>query len=232
MKFNIQEPFLSLFKEIQDELGKENVFLVGGFVRDGLLNKKSSDLDIACSLNPEIIFSHYPDALHFFKYGTFSFKRNNIHTTIASMRKEDDYIDFRHPNKIEFVNSLFIDYERRDFTINALYVNDNRDIIDPSGLGVSDLENYTIRIIGDKKKRLTEDPLRIIRAYRFSYELGFSFEEETKEAINDSLSLLKKLNKNKIREEILKVDRCYRLNILTDLKMDELCDIMKKKEIG
>ncbi len=230
MKINIEGKYLNLFDEIGSVLGRDHVFLVGGFVRDTLLGKESHDLDIATSLPPEKVKEHFPSALCFPKYGTFSFKRDDIHVTIACMREEGEYVDYRHPSHIRFVDSILEDHVRRDLTINCLYVSSSMEVDDPTGFGLYDIRHHLIRIIGDKRKRLLEDPLRIIRAYRFQMELGFSLEKETEEALISSLPLLSHLNPDKITEEIRKADRKYQDELRIRLKLDSRCDIIKTGE--
>jgi tRNA nucleotidyltransferase (CCA-adding enzyme) len=220
MKINLESPYSEIFQNIGSRLGPDSFFLVGGFVRDTLLGRKSDDLDIACLLSPAKVKKVFPEALCFEKYGTFTFRRNQIHVTIACMREEGEYVDFRHPSHVKFVSDLHIDYKRRDFTINSLYVDKNLEIIDPTERGVSDLRHHLITLIGDKKKRLYEDPLRILRAYRFSYDLDFDIEEETRLALSQSLGLLNHLNKEKVKEELRKMKPSTRDIIIHELHLD------------
>ena len=220
MKIILESPYSEIFQDIGSRLGPDNIFLVGGFVRDSLLGRKSDDLDIACLLSPVEVKKVFPEALCFEKYGTFTFKRNQIHVTVACMREEGEYVDFRHPSYVRFVSDLHIDYKRRDFTINSLYVDKDLEVIDPTKRGVSDLQHHLITLIGDKKKRLYEDPLRILRAYRFSYDLGFVFEEETRLALSQSIGLLGHLNKEKVKEELRKMKPSTREAIIHELHLD------------
>ena len=99
------------------------------------------------------------------------------------------------------------DILRRDFTINAIYIDENYNVLDPSNLGVSDLNNRILRLIGNKDERIKEDPLRILRAKRFILEYNLNVEEETKQALENNLFLLNKLNKDKIHLEELKLEK-------------------------
>lgn len=195
-----------IFNLIQDKIGnKYQVYLVGGSVRDKLLNRETKDLDFATNCDGEKVNSLFDDVLYYPKYGTNSLKIYNYHITIATFRKETCYFDYRHPSKVEFVNTIEEDYQRRDFTINCLYLDKNLKIIDPTNKGLSDIDNKIIRLIGDKNNRIKEDPLRIIRAYRFMKKLNFQIEEETLQAIENNKELVRILNPNKIKEEISKV---------------------------
>lgn len=197
-------------KEISDiysylsSLLDDELFLVGGSTRDLLLNREVSDLDFATRKKPDEVHALFPDKLYFEKYGTTTFKIDSFHITLATYREEKDYIDYRHPSKVDFVTDYKTDSKRRDFTINCLYASLNGEVLDPTNKGIDDLSNKFIRIIGDPKTRLNEDPLRILRAYRFKEELGFSIEENLEKELKKYEYLLKNLNPNKIMEEIRK----------------------------
>lgn len=220
MKLNINNDVFNEFIKISSKIGKDSSYLVGGIVRDSLLNKKSNDIDIATSVNPEIVHSLFPSALYFKKYGTTSFKDEGFNITIASLRKEKCYLDYRHPTEIEFIFDIFEDYKRRDFTINALYVSSSLDIIDPSTFGINDIDNKVIRMIGDVSTRLKEDPLRMIRAYRFSYELGFKIDDSIILFTKNNLELLKRLNPQKIKEELKKIPSDLSKDIIKELSLE------------
>lgn len=189
-------------------------YIVGGFVRDYLLDRKSDDLDFACPLLPDEIHTLFPDSLFYQRFGTASFNMGNTHITIASFRKESDYKDFRHPQNVVFVKSFYEDFYRRDFTINALYSDKFGNIFDPSKSGLEDLKNKLIRFILTPDIRVKEDPLRMIRAMRFSLDLGFEIEKNTYESIMKNINLLRLLNKNKIMEELHKTDEINRNRII------------------
>lgn len=214
MNITLKKEVVSLYAEIEERLASP-IYLVGGFTRDTLMGKDPHDLDFACPCLPQVLFDAYPDALRFEKYGTVTFKENGYHITLASLRKESGYFDHRHPSKVSFGASLEEDSQRRDFTINAIYAKKDGSLIDPQK-GLEDFKKKEIKIIGDKKKRLTEDPLRILRAYRFAYSLSFSFEKETEEAIQECLSLLHELNPGKIKEEVSKVPSYLRESFIKE----------------
>lgn len=221
MKLQIHPTEQFAYDLVEKTLGKENTFLVGGYVRDSLLGRKSHDLDFATPLKPESFFSLFPAKHYSTKYGTLSFAYGNIHITIASFRKEGDYLDHRHPSSITFIPSLEEDSKRRDLTINALYRNSDGTILDPTESGLKDLRAKTIRIIGAPSLRLEEDPLRIIRTYRFALELGFVIEPETLSALKEKNYLLKELKKEKILEEIHKCPEEERKNLRSLLNIQD-----------
>ena len=143
----------------------------------------------------------------FEKFGTVRVKVDGVHVDITTLRKEGEYIDYRHPSKVTYVKDIEEDYVRRDFTINAIYMDENFNVIDPSGLGLKDLKDKLIRFIGDPEKRIKEDPLRILRAERFETNLGFKIEDNTYLAIKKNRHLLDKINPDKIKEEYRKMNK-------------------------
>lgn len=181
-----------------------NSYLVGGYLRDFLLKRESHDLDFVTDIKPERLKEILPYELAFIKTGNFSFKKDDYHITITSMRSEKDYVDFRHPNIITFIDDPKIDYLRRDFTINALYMNNEYQFLDFYENCLNDIDNKILRMIGNPLTRLKEDPLRIIRAYRFKYELDLSFDPSLLDAINIQMPFISKLKKEKVIEEINK----------------------------
>ena len=163
--------------------------MVGGFVRDTLLQRETHDMDFATDVSLSTLTSLFPHSLVFAKFGTLSFRKDGVDITIAHFRKEGDYQDHRHPLKVEFISSYQEDSIRRDFTINALYVSKDFEIHDPTGYGLADCESRILRFIGEPEKRIQEDPLRIIRALRFQEELSLTMEENTRKAIDSSFLL-------------------------------------------
>ena len=192
-----------LFKYL-DKVFKEHGFLifeVGGSVRDDLLGLKVDDFDFATDATPEEMLEILPDANGTFaKFGCIKYKGKFGRAEITTFRTEENYDDFRHPKKVTFEKSLYKDFKRRDFTINAIYKDIDGNIYDPAH-GVEDLKNKIIRFIGDPEQRIKEDPLRILRAKRFALKLGFVIDEQTQKAIDEFSFLLEKLNPDKIREE-------------------------------
>lgn len=184
-----------------------NIYAVGGTVRDFLLHKNLTDFDFATDASPsetKSILEKYDDT--FAKYGVIIYRYENKKLEITSFRKENLYLDSRHPQKIEFVKDMKIDYKRRDFTINALYMDDTGKIYDFCD-GLNDLHNKMIRVIGDIDTRMKEDPLRILRALRFMMTLGFVLDNNLEKYIYEHIYLLDKLNVDKIRQEIRKMQK-------------------------
>lgn len=216
MKININPDVLSIFLKLKLILG-EDVFLVGGYVRDYLLGHDSTDLDFAVSCDPVKVHEIFPQGLYFPKYGTTTIKINDYHITLASMRKENDYLDFRHPGHVEFIKDYKTDALRRDFTINSLYLENSGMILDPTGSGLADLTAKKLCLIGNAQQRLIEDPLRILRAYRFREELSFKFDDELSNAIEHEKGLLSYLKPSKIVEELNKCPSDSKIKIMNEL---------------
>ena len=199
---------LNIFKSLA-KLFKENgfsLFMIGGTSRDYLLKLELFDYDFVSDATPEDMKKFLPDAnYHFEKYGSVRLKIDGVHVDITTFRSEGEYLDFRHPNSVRYVKTIEEDFVRRDFTINAIYIDEDMKCIDPSG-GLIDLKNRVIRFIGDPIKRIKEDPLRILRAERFKEKLNFEIEEKSLEAINKYRYLLDKLNPEKVKEELRKLN--------------------------
>lgn len=178
-----------------------DLFIIGGTSRDYLLGIDVLDYDFVTNATPDEMKEFLPDAnFTFAKYGSISVKVDGVKVDITTLRKEEGYGDYRHPSKISFVRTIEEDYKRRDFTINAIYLDKDLKPIDPSG-GLKDLKSKTIRFIGDPETRIKEDPLRILRAERFAKKLNFVIEEKSLQAIEKYRYLLDKLNPQKVLEE-------------------------------
>ena len=182
-------------------------YLVGGCLRDALLGIPLHDYDITTDATPAQMKEIFKNE-HWFatgeKHGTLTVLKDNLPVEITTFRSEGDYSDHRHPDKVTFVRNLKEDLSRRDFTINALAYNPREGLIDLFN-GQEDLNNHLIRCIGKPEERFEEDALRILRGLRFSAQLGFTIEEETKQAMFDLKGLLKYLSIERIREEILRL---------------------------
>ncbi len=201
MNLNIFKSLANLFKE-----NGFSLFMIGGTSRDYLLKLDVLDYDFVSDATPEDMKKFLPDAnYHFEKYGSVRLKIEGVHVDITTFRSEGEYLDFRHPNSVKYVKTIEEDFVRRDFTINAIYIDEDMKCIDPSG-GLIDLKNRVIRFIGDPIKRIKEDPLRILRAERFEEKLNFEIEEKSLEAINKYRYLLDKLNPEKVKEELRKLN--------------------------
>ena len=176
-------------------------YFVGGSVRDMLLHKPISDVDIATSATPQEVKEIFPHTVDVgIEHGTVMVIYHKEGYEVTTFRTEEGYEDFRHPDKVTFVRSLEEDLKRRDFTINALAIGIDDQLMDFFD-GIGDLERQCIRCVGDAKERFNEDALRMFRAVRFVGQLGFQVEEKTKNAIS-----LLKMNLSKVAVERMKVE--------------------------
>lgn len=192
-----------------EEKGYE-AFLVGGALRNHLLNKTISDYDICTSADPnaiKLIFSEYKTYDIGKKLGTIVVIINKIKIDITPYRKEGNYIKHRKPSQIEFTDNLKDDLKRRDFTINALCLNRKNEIIDLFN-GIDDLNNKIIRCINNPDTRFNEDGLRILRALRFKTKLNFSIEEKTSKSIMQNKDLLNYISQERKKDELLQILNC------------------------
>lgn len=184
-------------------------YAVGGCVRDALMGVDYKDIDITTSAKPnELEQILESNGVRFIetgiKHGTVTAILNNIPYEITTFRKDGEYTDSRHPNNVEFVDELFEDLSRRDFTMNAIAYNDIEGFVEYHD-GKSDIENKIIRCVGEPNKRFKEDALRIIRALRFASALGFTIEDETKKAIFNNKELLKNIAVERVFVELNKL---------------------------
>ncbi|MGP1413645.1 MAG: hypothetical protein ACTTID_00720 [Bacillales bacterium] len=181
------------------------LYMVGGTSRDYLLNYKITDYDFVTDATPDEILKFLDCDTSFKKYGVLKLNYEGYKIDIVTFRKESNYEDYRHPNKIEFSNNIYDDYLRRDFTINAIYIDENYNIIDPTN-GLNDLREERLKFIGDTLTRIKEDPLRILRAKRFMSVYNLKMNDEDIKILNDNLNLIKKLNIEKVNEELRKIN--------------------------
>lgn len=180
-------------------------YFVGGSVRDVLLGKKIHDVDIATSAYPaevKQLFHHTIDVG--IEHGTILVLFQEEQYEITTFRTESTYQDYRRPDKVTFVRSLEEDLKRRDFTINALALKKNGEIVDLFS-GIIDLDQKLIRAVGTPSERFHEDALRMMRAVRFSSQLDFSIEAETFKAITKHAALLEKISVERIHDEWIKL---------------------------
>lgn len=188
---------------ILEELNKRGKgFLVGGSLRDILLGKKPKDFDFASNLDFSAlkeIFKDYPCIEVGKSFGVLRLQIEGEFFEIARFRK-DLGSDGRKPKAVTFVSGIEEDLMRRDFTINAMAYNEEMGLLDLYGAR-EDLTQKEIRFIGRAEERIEEDGLRIMRAFRFMSQLGFTLEERTKEAIKTKKSALAKISKMRIAEE-------------------------------
>ena len=197
------------FIELANEFNKHGyqLYLVGGTVRDYLLNEPLTDMDAVSEATPEEILAFLPTADATFKrFGSLKYKTSDgLKFDITTLRKESFYEDSRHPNRVIFVKDLKEDYLRRDFTVNALYMNKDLKVIDYCH-GQEDLKNNILRMVGDPDTRIKEDPLRILRAIRFHLMHHLKIEESLLKAMHGNFYLLRNITDAKIRSELNKID--------------------------
>ena len=201
--------------EILENEGFE-CYAVGGCVRDILLGAKPSDVDFTTNATPDEILNCFKAYKTFEvgkKYGTISVLNNNETYEITTYRIDGEYTDARHPSEVKFSGNLKDDLSRRDFTINAMAMDKNGNVVDIFG-GKEDLNKKLIRTVGSPEERFSEDALRIFRALRFSAKLGFSIDVETSEACKKLSYLLKNVHTQRLRDELsqlLSADCAYEI---------------------
>ncbi len=194
-------------KNILDKFlkNKFQIYIVGGAVRDLLINQQVSDWDFTTDATPEQILKLFPDGFNDNKFGTVGISAENgqVHE-ITTMRKEGIYKDNRHPIEVSWTNKIEEDLARRDFTINAIALSADEKIIDPYE-GQQDIENKIIRAVGDPNIRFQEDALRLIRAIRIATQLDFEIDEKTFQAIKNNAGLIKQIAYERVRDEFFKI---------------------------
>jgi len=209
MKSEIPEDILIISKKIEDAGFK--VFLVGGCVRDLILGKKPKDWDFATDAKPEDITLLFEKTFYENQYGTVGIVNESVSdetlkiVEITPFRTESEYSDSRRPDKVSFGATLEEDLKRRDFTVNAMALDASKGQIYDPHKGQIDIKDKIIKAVGDPQVRFKEDGLRILRAIRFSAELGFIINDETTEAIRTNASLLQNISKERIRDEFVKM---------------------------
>ncbi len=182
-------------------------FLIGGSVRDYIMDLPIGDIDITTNATPvevEGVFQDFHVIETGIKHGTVTVLIDNEPLEITTYRSEGTYSDNRHPDSVSFSKKLADDVVRRDFTMNGIAYDFDEGFCDLVG-GIEDIRNKTIRCIGDAETRFREDALRILRALRFSAVLGFTVEENTKIAIHKCKDLLLNISAERIREEFVKL---------------------------
>lgn len=187
-----------------EEAGYE-AYVVGGCVRDSILGRSPDDWDITTSAKPEEVKALFRRTVDTgLIHGTVTVMLDKEGFEVTTYRVDGEYEDGRHPKEVSFTASLEEDLKRRDFTINAMAYNPKRGLVDLFG-GVQDMKNRIIRCVGNPLERFTEDALRILRAVRFSAQLGFSIEGETLKAISVLAPNLKYVSAERIQVELLKL---------------------------
>ncbi len=180
-------------------------YAVGGCVRDSLLDREADDWDITTSASPYEVKELFRRTIDTgIQHGTVTVMLDKDGFEVTTYRIDGEYEDGRHPKEVLFTKNLEEDLKRRDFTINAMAYNEQTGMVDIFG-GVKDLEDKIIRCVGVAGDRFDEDALRIMRAFRFSAQLGFSIEENTRIAAAERAENLKKISAERIRVELTKL---------------------------
>jgi len=200
------------------------VYLVGGCVRDLLMDKEPKDWDITTNAKPEQIIGLFEKTVYENTFGTvgvcFPIEGNVSRETppgdvshgtlehkiieVTPYRTEAKYSDFRHPDEVKFSDKLEDDLKRRDFTVNALALSPKGQLVDLFD-GIKDIKDKTLKAVGSPDDRFTEDALRMLRAARFSCQLDFSVSYETMESILKNSELIKQISFERIRDEFVKI---------------------------
>lgn len=210
-------------------------YIIGGYPRDLYLKRSSVDIDICTDATPmELVNIFNEVVVASSEYGSVVIIVDKIKFEITTFRSEGKYIDFRKPSSIKYIDSLEEDLKRRDFTINTLCIDKDGNEIDLLN-AKSDLDNHIIRMIGNPKVRLKEDALRILRAVRFATTLNFELEPVLKAYIKKYAHLVKKLSKERIREELdiifASSNKEYGIKLLCDLKLADNLGLPELKKI-
>lgn len=230
------EPFLSalpVLKKIEDS-GFEAYF-VGGSVRDFLLSKPISDVDIATSATPVEVKRIFPKTVDIgIEHGTVLVLENNESYEITTFRTEAEYKDFRRPKEVSFIRSLQEDLQRRDFTMNAIAMDRNGNLIDPFN-GQSAIQEKIIQTVGDAKERFYEDALRMMRAVRFVSQLSFTLDKGTVKSLSSLVQLLENIaierKKTEFEKLLTGINRKNAIKIMLDTNIYSFLPGLTNKKI-
>src|SRR5690349_3311158 len=224
-----------------------SAYLVGGCVRDLLLNREPADYDVATSATPHEVIRIFPQTFAVgaqfgvvlvpVRRDTADGKRDNFVTEVATFRSDGAYSDGRHPDEVRFSTDAHMDVQRRDFTINGLLLDpDTREVLDYVG-GRDDLQRGVVRTIGEAHQRFAEDKLRMLRAVRFAARFGYSIDNQTFAAIRELAPQIHQVSHERVRDEILKMltegraRRAFELLDQTNLLEQVLPEIKKMQGV-
>jgi len=202
----------SIIRSISENLTEHGfeAYVVGGPVRDFLMSKTPKDWDMTTDAKAEEIQKIFPHSFYNNNFGTVTVVNDDIldeslkTVEITTYRTETGYSDKRHPDKVEFTPNLEEDLKRRDFTINAMALGMNGQIVDLFK-GREDLEGKLIRAVGNPDERFGEDALRMLRAIRFAVQLGFDIEKDTFDSIRRNAQNMQEISQERIRDEFVKI---------------------------
>ena len=226
MKINIPHEAQKIIEILK--ANAHDSYVVGGCVRDTLLGRRPGDWDITTDAKPREIKKLFRYTIDTgIEHGTVTVLMKGKPYEVTTYRVDGDYSDHRRPDSVRFSDSLTEDLKRRDFTINAMAYNPDKGLVDEFD-GLGDLERRLIRCVGLADERFDEDALRILRATRFSAQLGFEIEQKTREAIPGHASDLKAVSAERILVELGKTissDHPEKLRLIWDLGLaPHICD--------
>lgn len=212
---NLQRELPTYIQDIAKKFSDQKyaIYLVGGCVRNLLLDKEPKDYDLTTNATPEQMMHLFPNAFYDNQFGTVGIpiEKNEIKqiVEITTFRSESEYKDKRHPETVTWGRTIDEDLQRRDFTINAMAINIGVQDVAPQLIdlynGKQDIEAKIIRAVGNPNERFKEDALRLMRAIRFATQLGCTIEENTWQAIKTDAALLPSISAERIHDELLKI---------------------------
>ena len=225
-----------------------SAYLVGGCVRDLLLDREPADYDVATSATPHEVIRIFPQTFAVgAQFGVVLVpvrrdnpegERDNYAIEVATFRSDGAYSDGRHPDEVQFSKDARMDVQRRDFTINGLLLDpDTREVLDYVG-GRDDLNRGIVRTIGEAHQRFAEDKLRMLRAVRFAARFGYTIDEQTFAAIRELAPQIHQVSRERVRDEILKMlteghaRRAFELLDQTNLLEQVLPEIKKMQGVA
>ena len=189
-------------------------YVVGGSLRDALLDREAADWDLASDARPDRLLALFPGAIYENRFGTVAVKSDDATHEITTFRTDHEYADFRRPHHVEFGDDILLDLARRDLTVNAMAWGADAPpptsplpipgLVDPYG-GVADVAARVLRAVGDPATRFDEDALRMVRAIRLATTLGFEIEAGTLAAIGSRAALVEHLSGERIAAELEKL---------------------------
>jgi tRNA nucleotidyltransferase (CCA-adding enzyme) len=246
---NLNTKIPDVIRETSETLEKAGfeAFLIGGCVRDLIIDREPKDWDLTTNATPEEIQAVFPDSFYENTFGTVGVKTRSEEdklkvVEITPYRLEGKYSDKRHPDTVKFSKNIEDDVKRRDFTINSIAYNISKGQIIDLYKGINDLDNKIIRTVGEPGDRFEEDALRMLRAVRFSAELGFVINTETQNAIFEMKRFMNNVSRERIRDEFTKIVMsdnpmiglimCQKLGILSFIsqKLEEMVGVAQNKQ--
>ena len=199
-----EHPDAAVVKSIYHSLGREGhqLLIVGGAVRDWIRGEPPKDLDLVTTATPDELERIFPKTVPVGKvFGVMIVVEGEKSFEVATLRTEGRYLDGRHPEKVVW-GTIDQDVHRRDFTINSIYYDPFKGVVYDLVGGLADLKDGILRTVGEPRRRFDEDHLRVLRAYRFRAQTGFTFDHQLKGALKESLPLLADVTGERKREEL------------------------------